>query len=72
MAEIINLRLAKKALARSEAEKRAAENRVKFGRTKREKSAMRAEKNRADAAHDAKRLEKDGENTVPGVIVEPG
>jgi hypothetical protein len=37
MAEIINLRQARKARARTEAEGRAGDNRVRFGRTKAEK-----------------------------------
>ena len=44
MAEIINLRQARKARARAEAEKAAADNRVKFGRTKAEKTLAKAEK----------------------------
>jgi len=38
MAEIINLRLARKARARSAAERQADANRAKFGRTKAEKA----------------------------------
>ncbi|CAN1543876.1 Protein of unknown function DUF4169 [Rhabdaerophilaceae bacterium] len=52
MAEVINMRLAKKALARSEAEKRAAENRALFGETKAAKSLRKAEEQRARKAHD--------------------
>lgn len=44
MAEIINLRQARKARSRAEAEKTAADNRVKFGRTKAEKTLAKAEK----------------------------
>jgi hypothetical protein len=58
MAEIINLRMARKAKARSEAEKQAAENRVVFGQKKGEKSARKAEKVRADKAHGAGLIEK--------------
>jgi hypothetical protein len=57
MAEIINLRTVRKAKARTAAEKRAEENRAKFGRTKAEKNALRAEKTRADLAHEAGRIE---------------
>ena len=42
-AEIINLRKARKARDRAEKEKRADENRVKFGRTKAEKEKAKAE-----------------------------
>lgn len=52
MAEIVNLRKARKAKARTEAEALAAENRVKFGRTKDEKRATEAAK-----ALDQRRLE---------------
>ena len=38
MAELINLRMARKNQKRVEDEKRASENRVKFGRTKAEKN----------------------------------
>ncbi len=56
MAEPINLNKARKARARAEGEARAAENRVKFGRTKAEKLAakMNAEK-RARALDQARR-----------------
>ena len=52
MADIVNLREARKAKARADAEVRAAENRVKFGRTKEEKRKAKAEQ-----ALDARRLE---------------
>lgn len=55
---VVRLRMFRKAKSRAEAEKKAEENRVKFGRTKHEKNASRAEQNRADAAHEAGRLEK--------------
>lgn len=60
MAEIVNLRLKRKAKARAEAEKQAGENRIAFGRTKAEKLAVKAEKARAAKAHDAGRLESAG------------
>ncbi len=43
MAEIINLRRARKAKARADAETQAAANRVAFGRTKAEKSGQAAQ-----------------------------
>ena len=52
MAEIINLRRARKDRARTEREKTAEENRVRFGRTRTEK-ALAAE----EAALAARRLE---------------
>ena len=39
MADVVNLNQFRKAKARTEKEKRASENRVKFGRTKAEKQA---------------------------------
>lgn len=42
MAEIVNLRLARKARTRAKAESRAAENRVRFGRTLADKSLERS------------------------------
>jgi hypothetical protein len=57
MAEIINLRSARKAKARADAEKQAAENRVKFGQKKTDKQARKAEKSRAEKAHEAGRIE---------------
>jgi hypothetical protein len=43
MAEIVNLRQARKQKARAEAARTADENRVKFGRSKSEKSRIEAE-----------------------------
>ena len=57
MATVINLRLARKTKARSEAEKQAAENRAKFGQTKAEKKQRKAEEARADKVHEAGRIE---------------
>jgi hypothetical protein len=42
MAEIVNLRLARKARTRSKAASRAAENRARFGRTMADKSLERS------------------------------
>lgn len=56
MGDVINLRLARKAKARSEAEKQAGENRVKFGQTKAEKTVRKLEDARAKKAHDAGKL----------------
>lgn len=52
-ADIINLRKARKTKARQDAEKRAAENRVVYGRTK-------AEKLQASAAAEIERVRLDG------------
>ncbi len=46
--EIINLKRARKNKARAEAEKQAEENRLRFGRSKAEKSLNAAKQNLAD------------------------
>lgn len=48
MAEVINLRMARKRKERAEAEVRAASNRALHGRTKAEKNKQRAEQARLD------------------------
>jgi hypothetical protein len=42
MAEIVNLRRARKAKAKTDAETQAAENRIRFGRTKTERERVAA------------------------------
>lgn len=64
MAEIINLRMARKARDRTAAERKAAENRAKFGRTKAEKAAERAEVERKARALDGARREAGDETPV--------
>lgn len=63
--EIVNLRKARKARARSEAEARAAENRILFGRTKAERKAIEAEQDRARRTIEGHRLET-GRNAEDG------
>lgn len=53
---VINLRQARKQLARADAERQAQENRVRFGQTKSEKQARKAEEARQRRQHDAGRL----------------
>ena len=48
MAEIINLRMARKQKARAEKDVQAQQNRILFGRTKAEKLKQAAEKAQAD------------------------
>jgi len=55
MAEIINLRKARKAKARADKEAEAAENRAKFGRAKEERSQSEAAKDLLDRKLDAHR-----------------
>ncbi len=58
MAEIINLRKARKAKTRVEREAVAAENRVAFGRTKAEKQRAKAEQQLAGRKLDAHRRDE--------------
>ena len=51
-AELINLRLARKNKARTDAEKQAEENRAKFGRSKAEKSLSSAQQNLSNKSLD--------------------
>ncbi len=57
MAEIINLNKKRKAKNRVTAEQKAAENRVKFGRTKHEKLIEKLESERAKTHLDGHKLE---------------
>jgi hypothetical protein len=61
MAEIINLRKARKAKARAEKEVEAAENRAKFGQRKEERSQSEAAKDLLDRKLDAHRRD-DGDD----------
>ena len=55
MAEILNLRKARKAKTRDEKVARASENRVKFGQPKHERDKRNAEKTASDRHHDGHR-----------------
>ena len=59
MAEVVNLRLAKKVKARAEARGAADANAVKFGRTKGQKALEAAEAARVKAELDGKKQEAD-------------
>jgi hypothetical protein len=56
MAEIINLRRARKQRARQESETKAEQNRISFGRTKAERSLTEAEQDKAARLLDGHRL----------------
>jgi len=58
MAEIVNLRRARKSRDRAQAEKDAEANRRKFGRTKAEREQKNAEAARAMREHDGKKLDR--------------
>ncbi len=63
MAEIINLRRARKQRARTEADDKAAQNRIDFGRGKAERALTQAQRDKAARALDGHRLpppDKDG------------
>lgn len=67
-AEIVNLRRARKARARREAEAEAAENRVRFGRSKAERERLRRQ-----GELDDKRIEgarRDGSAETPDAATE--
>lgn len=59
MAEIVNLKRARKAQSRTEAEAKAQENRVAHGRTKAEKKTAKAEAAREAARHAGHKRETD-------------
>jgi hypothetical protein len=59
MAEIINLRQARKAIKRKQGEATAAANRAKFGRTKAERLALTSEQERATRLLDGAKREHD-------------
>jgi len=63
MAEIINLRQARKQKARAEKEARANENRIAFGRTKAEKNLSQAEQDLAKSRLDSHKRDDDDEKT---------
>ncbi len=58
-AEIVNLRRARKAKQRLEAESHAAQNRAEFGRTKHARETERAEQDLAARRLDALRRDRD-------------
>jgi hypothetical protein len=57
MAEIINLNRKRKEAARRDAERRAGENRLRFGRRKEERLQTRAEREKAVKDLDDKKLD---------------
>ncbi len=63
MAEIVNLRQARKAKKRREAEVQAAENRVRFGRPGAERKRDAAEKELEARRLDGHRLDRDDDQS---------
>ena len=62
MAEIINLRAARKAKARAEKETHADENRARFGRPRQETMSTEATRDMQDRKLDAHRVDGAGED----------
>lgn len=62
MADIINLRQRRKQKGREEKDKRAEQNRIKFGRTKAQKTRDTFEKQKLLNELELKRLEKNPED----------
>ncbi|OYW66507.1 MAG: hypothetical protein B7Z40_11195 [Bosea sp. 12-68-7] len=65
MAEIVNLRRARKQRARQEAEQQAQQNRIAFGRTKAERSLTQAERDKAARALDGHHLAPPDDEPTP-------
>ncbi len=63
-AEIVNLRLARKAKAKAGKLDKAAENRARFGRTKAEREREALEQARVRRVFEGAQLEGDGEGTA--------
>jgi hypothetical protein len=61
MGELVNLNRARKAKTRAEKEQVAAENRVRFGRTKAEKALKAKEAERQAKVVEGHKLEDEGE-----------
>ncbi|MEM9684627.1 MAG: DUF4169 family protein, partial [Pseudomonadota bacterium] len=59
MGDIVNLRGERKRRERIRKATKAAENRVRFGKTKAEKDRLAAEIERDSAAHDGRRLDRE-------------
>ncbi|MGB0682866.1 MAG: DUF4169 family protein [Magnetovibrionaceae bacterium] len=62
MAEVINLRQARKRKARADKAEQAEQNRIRFGRTKSEREALDKQKDRQRADLDGKKLDREPEN----------
>lgn len=65
MAEIINLRWARKQRARQDADEQAQQNRIAFGRTKAERQLTKAERDKAARTLDGHRLTSPDDEPTP-------
>lgn len=63
MGEIVNLNKARKARAKADAAKKAADNRLKFGMTKAEKKKLEDDKTRLARHVEGHRLDPDDERS---------
>jgi hypothetical protein len=61
MTQVINLQKKRKAKARTDKEKKAAENRIKFGRTKAEKQTEKMKSEILSRHIDGHKIDDDGE-----------
>lgn len=61
MVEIVNLRRVRKQRARTAAEEQAAENRVRFGASKLERKALKAEREASTRRHEGHRRDNGGD-----------
>lgn len=61
MADVVNLNRFRKVKARAAEKRQAAENRVAFGRTKAEKAAEKAARDRAERTLDGAKREEEGD-----------
>ena len=64
MAEIINLRRARKQRTRQDAEAKAEQNRISFGRTKAERTLTEAERDKAARELDGHRLRGEDDKSL--------
>ena len=70
MADIINFNKKRKNKIRLEKEKKASENRIKFGRTKKEKQLEKQDNERNERHLDGHKLEKkntEGDNSIDNI-----
>ena len=58
MGEVVNLRTARKRKARADSEKKAAENRVLYGRVKIDIALAKADRARSSALHEGHRRDR--------------
>lgn len=65
MAEIINLRRARKQRARQDAERQAEQNRLSFGRSKAERNLTAAERDKAARDLEGHRLSDESDEPKP-------